>query len=168
MTAAVNGQSPLPRAGVAEVALDVGLEALDVGALEDSFGCVLERGISNSHGSVKIPLQAPRVRRQRIPRRVGAEVDGVVLERTRRHASTARATTEEPACSVHFGTIRSHRRLRPVEKGRFLYAACVQTPLPVWECPFVSAHIAELLLVRPDVEAVEEQEVCLDFVSAAS
>lgn len=137
MSAAVDGEPPLAGLGPAEVALEVGLEEGDVGALEDGLGGVLEGGPLRADLRVEVALEAPRVVGERVVRRVGAEVDRVVGKRPVRDASAAGAAGEEGVAGagggvVYLGAVRAHRRLGAVEERGVLYAAGVETPL--WLC----------------------------------
>lgn len=172
MTAPVNRHRPFPRGGVAEVALDIRLEALDVRALEDGLGGVLDGRVRRGHHGVEVALQASRVRREGILRRVRAEVDGEVLERASRDAAASRAAARKPTAGktaawepasrvVHLGAVGAHRRRGAVEERRLLDAAGVETPFPVRKCARVTAQVSQLLLVCPDVGPVEEEEVGL-------
>lgn len=127
----MDSKPPLPCLGPAEVALEVGLEEGDVGGLEDGLGGVLEGGPLRADGRVEVALEAPRVVRQRVVRRVGPEVDRVVDEGPVRHAAPARTAREEVVGRpVQLRPVRAHGCRRAVEERRVFHAGFrVESPL---------------------------------------
>lgn len=134
MAAPVHGEPPLARVGPAEVPLQVGLEEGDVGALGDGLGRVPEGGPLRADLRVEVALEAPRVVRQGVAGRVGAEVHRVVYKGALGHAPAPAAAREHgvaaAATAGNLFAVGSHGGFGAVEYGRVFDAGGgVEAPL---------------------------------------